>query len=707
MALAVGAVPSNGVAICTNLQHIARVTQAVSLTSVRRIAPAEFRRWVIGGVSLALAGYSVITVVQIGAESSHPGIGATAALFCALGLALAIRGFETTGAVITVLTVWIELQLGFLRGHEFPAPGMMMLPVLLLGIGLLHGTRVALVFTVVSLITCFITTQLSPVLQSTGLTSHVVYWYTLFAIAMFAVWSLVAFSLLGFSRIFATMSSQERDLSDTLRFAPDGIVVLDGENRVLLSNPAAELLLGRAHSEMVGQYVEALLDQSAVDADEQPALSLRSTGESPIALQLRASDGGAANIEATSRRMTGDRRQLLLRDVTQRVRAEQQKHAIEQQLAHARRLEAVGRLAGGLSHDFNNILTAVGGSAELLRHEHDPIERDALIDDIVSARDRGTALTRQLLSFARREVTQPLVLDLAEHVEALTRLLQRVAGDRHHINFALVPGCRVRVDPGQLEQALVNLVSNARDAMPDGGQCTISCEQSVDDDGQARALLHVIDDGVGMTDDVVARAFEPFFTTKSRGHGTGLGLASVHGMAIQSLGTARIVTAPGRGTRVTIDLPYVNAHADALVTPETEHVASDGTYTILVAEDDELTRRVVERMLQRAGYHVAVAADGIAATRLVESGLVHFDLLLTDVMMPGCTGPAVAERVRALHPDIPVLFMTGYAEDSIGELGALPFDHGVIAKPFSVTALTQRVAELLRERSRTVAHSAS
>ncbi len=356
----------------------------------------------------------------------------------------------------------------------------------------------------------------------------------------------------------------------------------------------------------------------------------------------------------------------------------------------------MGRLAGGLSHDFNNILTAVSGSAEMLRTETNLVERNELLDEIIAARDRGAALTRQLLSFARREVTQPRVIDIGEHARGLERLLQRVAGDRQRLRYDLAPDCRALVDPGQLEQALVNLVANARDAMPDGGTCCIACERITNAAGDPRVLLHVSDDGTGMTSEVAERAFEPFFTTKARGQGTGLGLASVHGMAEQSNGTARIETAPGRGTRVTIELPAVSEAAT--VVPAVSNVLAErsGRYSILIAEDDNGTRRIVERILRHAGYDVHTAVDGLQALALIEAADEPFDLLLSDVMMPGCTGPELSDRVRAMYPGTPVLLMTGYAEEQLGELMSNQAARDVITKPFSGSELTNRIAELLR-----------
>ena len=576
---------------------------------------------------------------------------------------------------------------------------MLVLPVLLLGFGLLLGARAACVVAAITVVSTIATHLQSPTMQRTGVTPDSLYFFAMHAVSMFSTWALLHLSLAGFGHVFKAMEANEQDLADTIRFAPDGILVTDRNNLVRLANPAAERLLGLSSDQLIPHAIDAILSAASARPDQLDAI-VRETGQRPLELQLTGADGGPVYIEATWRGMEAGRRQLLLRDISQRVRAEEQRRAMELQLSHAQRLDAVGRLAGGLSHDFNNILTAVSGSAELLRAEEDPVERGELLDEIVAARDRGAALTRQLLAFARREVTQPRVLDLAEHVRGLERLLQRVAGDRQRLRFELEPDCRVRVDPGQLEQALMNLVANARDAMPDGGSCTVRVTRVSPADSGPRVLLEVIDEGIGMSPDIATRAFEPFFTTKARGQGTGLGLASVHGMAEQSDGSARIVSTPAAGTNVTIDLPAVDDAATPISVPLTELAPHPGPRTILVAEDDSGTRRIVERILQHAGYAVKTAADGSDAMALLESSPIPFDFILTDVMMPGHTGLEVADRARTLHPGTPVLLMTGYAEEQLGDLLSGRPEREVISKPFSGSALTLRIAELLQSSSR-------
>ena len=529
-----------------------------------------------------------------------------------------------------------------------------------------------------------------------GQTSESLYWFAMHAIAVIAVWALLALCLSAFGRVFDAMKAHEQDLADTIRFAPDGMLVATRNGTVVLANAMAETILGRLQSDIVSHTVQQILTDVCGQPVQLDAIK-GDAGDTPMELKITGSGSGSAtmHIEVTWRRMERDRDQFLLRDVTPRVHAERRRRDMELQLAHAQRMDAVGRLAGGLSHDFNNILTAVSGSAEMLRVEKNAVERSQLLDEIIAARDRGAALTRQLLSFARREVTQPRVIDLADHVRGLERLLQRVAGDRNRLRLELQPECRVRVDPGQLEQALVNLVSNARDAMPDGGHCTIIVERGAGPAALTRVQLHVSDDGVGMSDDIAERAFDPFFTTKPRGQGTGLGLASVHGMAEQSDGTARISSHEGVGTRVTIDLPRIDEPTTRSVSPPIAPTHRSGPQSILVAEDDSGTRRVVERILRHAGYVVQTVPDGSRAMAKVEDLALTFDLVLTDVMMPGHTGPEVADRMRTLRPETPVLLMTGYAEEQLSELMEHRDRREIITKPFSADALLVRIAGLL------------
>jgi len=674
------------------------------LVLTRTLAPVEYKRWVVGAISAATLGFAIALGLQLVLVGYQPLITwrpITTLSLCVVVLVLALRNQKVAGSVLLVAVTMVDLQLSFLAEGNFPSVGMLAMPALILGAALLLGMRTATLLTIISVISTIAMHRLSPALRETGFTPTSVMWHTMLVIVMLVALALSGLSLSAFDRVYVEMQAKERDLADTIRFAPDRILVLDGEQRVVRANPAAERILGSNESQIVGQYVNDVFHAATHDANS-PNLSTADTGDAPTALQVVGAHGGIRFVEVTWRQMEGDRRQMLLRDMSERVDAERartqadlERRAMEEQLAHAQRLEAVGQLAGGLSHDFNNILTAVGGSAELLRTKERPGERLALLEEIFSARDRGAALTHQLLAFARREVVQPRVLDLGVLLQGIERLLTRVAGERHPLRFDLTPDCRVRGDIGQLEQAIVNLVSNARDAMPRGGTCTIRLERARTPNGEDVVRLHVTDQGVGMSDDVSARALEPFFTTKSRGQGTGLGLASVHNTMVQCGGSAFITTTPGRGTRVTLELPAASdplPPVNTLVKDASRHAEQ---FTLLVAEDDDAARSVVQRRLQRAGYHVLVAPDGRQALQLLEADNCHVDLVVSDVIMPGLSGSKLAARIRELHPRMPVLFMSGYTADAIDDLGALSSDGVLISKPFSGQLLLSQISELL------------
>ncbi|MFH1462941.1 MAG: ATP-binding protein [Pseudomonadota bacterium] len=370
----------------------------------------------------------------------------------------------------------------------------------------------------------------------------------------------------------------------------------------------------------------------------------------------------------------------------QRVRRQQE--AMMEQLARAQRLEAVGRLAGGVAHDFNNLLTVILSSADFaLENKALPPAVQGEVEAILEAGQRAAALTRQLLAFSRRQVLHPEVLDLNSVVCGVENLLRRLLGEDIRIVVELSDQIElVEADPGQLEQVLVNLAVNARDAMPRGGSLHIGT--SVGPGGGVR--LTVADTGCGMEPEVLARVFEPFFTTKEPGRGTGLGLSMAYGVVTQSGGEIEVQSAPGEGTTFTITLPGAarrEAPPAAAAQPEVDR----GKGTVLLAEDDAAVRALTARMLVRAGYYVLEAASGEEALALVRAMEAPIDLLLTDVVMPGMDGPALAARL----PELPVLFMSGYTEDAIERCGVFARDVPFLAKPFDMATLARMVGQVM------------
>ncbi len=387
-----------------------------------------------------------------------------------------------------------------------------------------------------------------------------------------------------------------------------------------------------------------------------------------------------------------------------RLRRERQR--LEQRLQESQRLEAIGRLAGGVAHDFNNVLTAILGSSELLFLDtpagQTPREELHIIRD---AATRAQDLIRQLLAFSARQVLQPITLDLNHLVGNIGKMLRRLISDDIKLVTELAPDlAAVRADPGQLEQVLVNLAVNARDAMPNGGTITVKTYNAVVREGEAvpdhvppgrYAVLQLTDTGVGMDAETQARIFEPFFTTKERGKGTGLGLATVYGIVRQTGGYIAVESAPGAGSSFRLYLPEVHGPVAPARGPGPVATPVTGTETVLLAEDEPLVRLLARRVLEQAGYKVLVAAGGAEAVEAAEhfAGPIH--LLLTDVVMPGMNGRVVAQRVTELRPAIRVLYMTGYADEAVARHGVLDPGTALLPKPFTPAALTRKVREVL------------
>jgi two-component system cell cycle sensor histidine kinase/response regulator CckA len=368
-------------------------------------------------------------------------------------------------------------------------------------------------------------------------------------------------------------------------------------------------------------------------------------------------------------------------------------------------MEGIGRLAGGIAHDFNNLLTAIRGSASLALAELPPGQgpREDL-EQIEQAADRAAGLTRQLLAFARRTVLQPEVIDLGAIVRRIEPMLGRLIGEDLVLTTVVPDGARcVLADPGQMEQVIVNLAVNARDAMPDGGTLTIEisdAEEAAVEPGQAghggpMTTMSVADTGLGMDADTLAHVFEPFFTTKGPGKGTGLGLATVYGIVRQSGGTMTARSEPGHGSIFTVYLPVVEGDGSATAPePPIATAASRGrSGTILVVEDDAGVRRFASRVLERAGYRVLVASDGAEA--LAVSTREAVSLLLTDVIMPGMSGRDVAGKMALAQPGIRVLYMSGHTDKDIVVHGVLETGLRYMGKPFTSVQLIAAVDEAL------------
>jgi len=424
-------------------------------------------------------------------------------------------------------------------------------------------------------------------------------------------------------------------------------------------------------------------------------------------------DGGEISVEVSAIpfQYRGEHGALVFaRDVTERVRAEQERAALQTELLQAQKMDSIGRLAGGVAHDFNNMLGVINGYTDILLDEmpeSNPWRHELL--EIRNAGKRAAHLTQQLLAFSRKQLLTPRVLNLNELVSQTQSMLKRLLNE----NIELITCCAsdlgaVRADPGQLEQVIMNLAINARDAMPDGGKLlmeTSNLELDASYAGRHVSLspgsyvvLSITDTGMGMTPEQVGKIFEPFFTTKERGKGTGLGLSTAYGTVQQSGGTILVYSEPGHGTTFKVLLPRVDASVPAVAELAEPPVAT-GTGVILLVEDEESVRNMASRILVRAGYEVLQAGNGIEALELVRSSGRKVDLLLSDVIMPGMGGRELATQLVQEIPGIRVLFMTGYADNFVVENNLLEAGASVINKPFNINDLTRRVHETLTKRT--------
>jgi nitrogen-specific signal transduction histidine kinase/ActR/RegA family two-component response regulator len=394
-------------------------------------------------------------------------------------------------------------------------------------------------------------------------------------------------------------------------------------------------------------------------------------------------------------------------DISARQAAEAALRRSEDQLRQSQKMEAVGRLAGGIAHDFNNVLSVILSYADLLLGDLTPGERVFTdVHEIRTAGARAADLTRQLLMFSRQQVLEPKVVDLNEVLSGMNKMLQRILGA--DVDLASIPATslgRVRVDPSSIEQVIMNLVVNARDAMPTGGHLTLETGNVVLDAAFADAhlgvkpgphvMLAVSDTGSGIEKATLARMFEPFFTTKGKGKGTGLGLSTVFGIVQQSGGTVWVYSEVGAGTTFKVYLPRVDAAADTLSRTLAPARAMRGSETILLVEDDDQVRTVAKGILSKSGYRVIEARDAGEALRYADEHPSIIHLLLSDVVMPQMSGPALAKRLVEVRPDMKVLCMSGYTDDSIVRHGVLAAQIAYLQKPMTPETLTTKVREVL------------
>ena len=493
----------------------------------------------------------------------------------------------------------------------------------------------------------------------------------------------------------------------------DGIVVADKAGKFLLFNSAAERILG------VGPADGALEDWPSTYAPLRPdARTPLPREERPLVRAIHGEQTDAilmfvrnamipsgihlSAIGSPLRTEDGsvEGGVVVFRDITEAKRT-------EERLSQVQKMEAVGRLAGGIAHDFNNILSVIVAYAEMIGGDlkpGDPIRSD--IEEIGKAGHRATALTRQLLAFSRRQVLKTTVLNLNDAVSEMETMLGRLLGADITLTILLASGLwNIKADPGQIEQILMNLAVNARDAMPQGGMLTIETENVELDEDYAGAhpgvtagpyvRVAVSDTGIGMSRETQAQIFEPFFTTKEKGQGTGLGLATVFGIVKQSGGNVWVYSEPGKGATFKLQFPRVSGAIQAFTSRAPEGEPARGTETILLVEDDDQVRVLARDILRRHGHVVLEAPNGGEALLICEQHPAKIHLLLTDVILPRMSGRQLAERLATMRPEMKVLFMSGYTDDAILQHGVLESGVAFLQKPLTRAALMRRVREVL------------
>ncbi len=511
-------------------------------------------------------------------------------------------------------------------------------------------------------------------------------------------------------RMETALRESEGRLKSIIEHSHDIIYSYNQEGIVTFINDGVRKY-GYNPKKIVGRNFSMLIhdgDRERVNKTFQKALK---TGQcNPIEYRIMKKDGGFAYVEEFCKFVMGDGGIIqingVIRDITERVAAEHDRSRLEEQLRQAVKMEAIGRLAGGVAHDFNNILTGIIGYSEVALgnvEEETPIHE--CLKEILSAGERAAKLTGQLLAFSRKQIIDPKVMQINETLELQQKLLRRIIGEDIHIKmtFSGQLGC-IKADATQIDQILINLATNARDAMPLGGELTITTQNITLKKRRIGALhkpisgrfilLTVSDTGQGMSREIQDKLFEPFFTTKSKGKGTGLGLSTVYGIVKQNNAFIDVVSRPQKGSTFKIYFPRVD---DPILTEPPIRIAAlpTGTETILLVEDEVIVRKLARKILENKGYKILEAQDVDDALKIGRTNAGSIHLLLTDVIMPVMNGRELFEKLKTIKPDLLALYMSGYDKDIIADHGVLEEDTYYIPKPFTVISLAKKVREVL------------
>ena len=537
--------------------------------------------------------------------------------------------------------------------------------------------------------------------------------------------------LAGLLEVNRDVTTRLKSQAALLELSPDAIVGISRDGTVVLANAQVEQMFGYSRAELLGAPVESLVPRRFHDAHSShrtryfadprtrpmgAGLELfgqrKDGSEFPAEISLSSIQTGGGTLAFAAIRDVSER--VVAARERERLEAEAERERLQNQLHQAQRLESLGQLAGGIAHDFNNLLAVIINYAAFIAEDLDAASTDGEerwrssrddVEQIRLAGERASHLTHQLLTFARRDVIQPEVVDVNDIVGGVEQLLRRTLGEHVELHSSLAVNLRpVLIDPGQLEQILVNLAVNARDAMPDGGTLRIDTANLDIDEEYAESRhelslgphvrLRVSDSGVGMPRETIQRAFDPFFTTKPAGQGTGLGLATVYGIVQQAGGRSQIYSELGVGTTFTVLLP-ASDQASSPAEAATDAPIRRGKETILLVEDEQALREVACRILSAAGYQVIVADNGPGALAAADNHAGQIDLLLSDVIMPQMPGPQLAKRLLAKRPAVRVLLMSGFAQPILDSGGHLDAGMAFIEKPFSGPGLLAKVAHIL------------
>ena len=529
----------------------------------------------------------------------------------------------------------------------------------------------------------------------------------------------------SFNKMSRTIMEQQEEVSKYTRQlqtlsenAPFGMVMIDKDGTFKYINPKFRELLGYDLNDIPNgktwfrrAYPDPTYRHHVISTWIDDLEGFKSGEKRPRTFTVTCKDGTEKIINFIPVQLETGENLIACEDITELKRAEEEKAVLHEQLRQSQKVEAIGRLAGGIAHDFNNLLTVIKGYSQLSSFElkeGDPLRVN--IDEIQNAAERAASLTRQLLAFSRRQVMEMKVLDLNTLLRDLEKMLRRVIGEDIEMVIQLAEDLgRVRADVGQIEQVIMNLAVNAKDAMPSGGKLTIETANVELDESYARShvdvrhghyvMFSVSDTGVGMTPEVRERIFEPFFTTKEMGKGTGLGLSTTYGIVKQSEGHIWVYSVQGKGTTFKIYLPRVNEPLEEIRKDVLKEELPRGNETILIVEDEEDVRKLAGKILEKQGYRILESFNGDDALVACERRKSPIHLMLADIIMPGMSGSELAKLLKPLYPEIKILYMSGYTDNAVVRHGVLEKGVNYIQKPFTMEGLARKVREVLDKDS--------